>query len=706
MDVRRIGALLAVAALAGGCSKKEGGPRLGVPEAGAQDAGHDAGVADDATSFPDTGIGSRTLLIERIVPDHGPFTGGTRAVVRGNGFTADAVVTVGGRMVQPADTDLIDRNRLAIVVPAGEPGPADVSVVVDGVTATLPGGWTYDALAVDPDRGAVSGGTFVTLTGSGTAFAAGDRVFFGRSPCTDVTVVSETTITCRTPPMAAGTVDVKVVRAADGSEIVAEDAFTYFDSSDPFGGGLGGGPIRGSIHVTVLNAASGDPVPDAYVVVGEDLRTPYQGLTDLRGQITFSGPDLGGRQTIHVAKFCFEKTSVVAFDARDVTVFLVPWMDPMCGMGGMPPTGRGRQGARIEGELIWLGPNEYGPNPWANIPDPREDEEKVAYVYTTQYSVDLPNPDPSLGGARQRVTEVLPPVEERRLGYPYSIFARPAGLAVYALAGLENRRTGEFIPYVMGVARNVLAGPGETVRNVNIVMDIPLDHRLDVELSGLPSPGRTGPDRFRVSAFIDLGGEGVIVRYANPGAMAGGLDPLDVVRARTASRPFRFWAQPALHGALADGRYRVQAGWFTGDFDAQPYTWVLRTGVRDVSEPVRMEGFLGVPRATSPAYGERLPTDRVLRWSADGPPADLHVVVMVGGDGNPAWRHFTPGDVFEAPIPDLSSIPEITDISRGFLTWAVFRIKIPGFTFDTFSYAHLNDRYWSHAAVDFFVASF
>ena len=65
---------------------------------------------------------------------------------------------------------------------------------------------------------------------------------------------------------------------------------------------------------------------------------------------------------------------------------------------------------------------------------------------------------------------------------------------------------------------------------------------------------------------------------------------------------------------------------------------------------------------------------------------------------------FLPGNVREAPIPDLSGIPEITDIPSGFLTWGVFAVSIPGFDFDEFRYEYLSDRYWDAWAVDFFSA--
>ena len=692
------------ATLLGGC----GDPRLldappdlrarsGAPDAASMDAG-DAGQ-DASTAFPDTGIGATTLIVSRVVPEHGPFSGGNTALVRGAGFTEDSFVEVGGRLVQPAETVLIDANRLQITLPAGEPGPADVTVRVGARETTLPGGYTYDQLAVEPTQGPVSGGTVLDIQGSGTAFEEGDQVFIGGVACDALEIVSATRLSCRTPPSPVGTFDVELRRAVDGSAIVVEDGFTYFDSTDPFGGGLGGGPAEGSINISVIDAFTGLPVPDAYVVLGDDFETEHQGPTNVLGQVSFFGEDVIGDLTVHIAKHCYEKTSFVAFDAKDVTTFLTPWTDPMCGMGGgLPPAGRGVRGAFVSGELIFFGPNELGPNPWDNIPPPRDNEVKVAYVFTTQRCAgDSPscrNPDPSLGGAKHRVLET----DVGTRGYPYRIFARPASLAVYALAGVEHQITGEFTPYVMGVGRNVLAGPGDEVEGVEIIMNIPLDHTLDVRLEDIPQEARTGPDRFRVNADLDLGGEGFITRFINGEAM-------DTIRRRSgAEQTFRLFAQPALLGALEDGRYRIQAGWVTGDFDGDPSTEVVRTGVREVDREVVIGDFLGIPQAVTPDFGERIPEDRVLRWESDGPPADLHVVLMTGGDGNPAWRHFVPGDVYEAPVPDFSKIPELSDISSGFVTWVVFAVRIPGFDFDEFSYRFLNSRYWSAWAVDVFTA--
>jgi hypothetical protein len=695
-----VAALLALATTGAGCDRETG---IDVPDAQGTPDGGD--LPDRPQDFADSALTRGDFFIDRVVPSSGPFTGGNRVILRGNGFTRDTTVWFGPNMVQGADHELIDSRRLAVIVPAGEVGFVDViaqETEGGGARAELPMGYEYDSIVVDPTRGSIAGGTFVTINGSGTAFETGAEVIFGRGACTDVSVVSPTQITCRTPPGSEGFVDVTVRQGT--FEHVGRDAFQYYNTTDPFAGGLGGGPIAGSVNVTVIDAGTGLPVEGAFAILGESLATPNQGLTDALGQITFSASDLRGPQNLHVSKFCYERTSFVVFDASDVTIFLVPWQDPMCGMGmpmGMP--GRGRNGSFVEGHLVW--PADMMEMSWDNVPAVRDGWSRVAFVYTTRIDVEIQNPNPALGGGIQRVVESSFDGD----GYPFRIFARPGGFAVYALAGLEENSSGRFVPYVMGIARNILVGPGDTLSDVDIVMDIPLDHYVDVELGARPPAVRTGPDRYRVQAHVDLGGEGVIYRCVGPACED--TDPFtvgqeyDLLRRRDADRPFRFVGTPSLDRALRDGRYRIIAGWYTSEYDQPPYTRVVMSGVTAVDEVVTTPDFLGIPVAESPAYGERIPTDRILRWSAGGTPTpDLHVILMQGGDGNPAWRIFVRGDVTEAPIPDLSAIPDIDDISGGTLVWAIYAVKIPGFDFATFSYTHLNDRYWSHSAYDYFIA--
>jgi len=63
-------------------------------------------------------------------------------------------------------------------------------------------------LSVDPDHGPTAGGTAVTITGTG--FQTGAVPTFGVPQATNIVVVNSTTITCLTPPHAAGSVTVTV----------------------------------------------------------------------------------------------------------------------------------------------------------------------------------------------------------------------------------------------------------------------------------------------------------------------------------------------------------------------------------------------------------------------------------------------------------------------------------------------------------------
>lgn len=76
---------------------------------------------------------------------------------------------------------------------------------------------------VSPDNGPAAGGTAVTLTG--TNFTDVTGVTFGGDAATNVSVVSDTSITCDTPAHAAGAVSVLATNA-DGSN-TANSAYTY-----------------------------------------------------------------------------------------------------------------------------------------------------------------------------------------------------------------------------------------------------------------------------------------------------------------------------------------------------------------------------------------------------------------------------------------------------------------------------------------------
>jgi hypothetical protein len=656
----------------------------------------ESGAAGSSGEFPDTGINAKALTVTGIVPGSGPFAGGNAAVIRGSGFTDQALVFVDGRMVQPAATVLVDRNSLRVIMPAGRVGPADVEVRIGKEVAVREDAYEYSPLLIDPAFGSIAGGTSVSITLDGATFDEDVQIDFGDAPCTDLRVIAPHQVRCKTPPGRVGATDVRAHWPDDGTlpDFTAEEAFEYLDLTDTNQGGLSGDEIEGTLNVTVINPDAGLGVPNAFVLIGDDPAGKYQGRTDARGQITFSGEDLEGPVTVHVYAECMERVSIVAFDASNVTVHIA-MVDPSCAMqGDPPPPGRGTAGSLISGELIFPGSDEFAINAWDVVPPPRAGEVRVAYVFTTRAHAGSLNPSPAVNGTNARVLEEGSPLGVH--GHPYRIFARPAGLAVYALSGLERRDTGEFIPYVMGVARDVLTAPGAEATGVDIYMNIPLDRELQVAFSNLPDATPRGPTQFRVQAHIDLGGEGVIVRQVNGRA-------LDMLTGFTSGSPFRLFAQPALVGALADARYQLISGWYSGDReDLPPYTETRRAGVEPTADPYLIDDLLAIPVPTAPLPGARVPSDRVLRWEMADPQPDMYLIEILGGDGLPAWMQIVPGTQTESAIPDLSSIDGIEDIAAGIIPWAVRAIRIEDFDYDAFKYNLLSPRHWSYTSIDTF----
>ncbi|HJQ71510.1 MAG TPA: IPT/TIG domain-containing protein [Blastocatellia bacterium] len=84
--------------------------------------------------------------------------------------------------------------------------------------------------AVTPNTGPTSGGTAVTITGSG--FQSGASVTFGGTAATNVTVTNAAQITANTPARSAGSVNV-VVTNPDGQSGTLTNGFTYTQPPPP-----------------------------------------------------------------------------------------------------------------------------------------------------------------------------------------------------------------------------------------------------------------------------------------------------------------------------------------------------------------------------------------------------------------------------------------------------------------------------------------
>ena len=104
----------------------------------------------------------------------------------------------------------------------------DISNTNFTIAAALP---APTVTSIDPTSGPFSGGTSVTVTGTG--FVDGATVLFGGLGATSVTFNSSTSLTAVTPAQGSGTVSVTVFNP-DSQSGTLSSAFLYFNHSDPF----------------------------------------------------------------------------------------------------------------------------------------------------------------------------------------------------------------------------------------------------------------------------------------------------------------------------------------------------------------------------------------------------------------------------------------------------------------------------------------
>jgi len=165
--------------------------------------------------------------ISSVTPNNGTSAGGTPVTVAGTGFQTGATVAFGGASLTATTVNATSITGTTSVHAAGA-----VNVVVnnpDLQSATCTTCYTFTAAppptvsSVAPTNGSTSGGTSVTI--SGTGFQTSATVSFGGSPVSVVTL-TPTTITGTTSAHAAGAVSVLVTNP-DTQTGSCSACFTY-----------------------------------------------------------------------------------------------------------------------------------------------------------------------------------------------------------------------------------------------------------------------------------------------------------------------------------------------------------------------------------------------------------------------------------------------------------------------------------------------
>jgi len=182
-----------------------------------------------------TTVSGGAPVVTSLMPSSGPVTGGTSVDIVGTGLTGAAAVSFDG---VPATFTVLSGTAVRATSPAHAAGTVPVTVRTPAGTSA-PVTFTYVPVSLPPPApvvvlvapltGPVSGGTAVTITGTG--FAGATAVSFGGTAATTFSVDSDTTISATTPPHAEGLVSVSVT--TPGGTSTVPGLFTYLPLPSP-----------------------------------------------------------------------------------------------------------------------------------------------------------------------------------------------------------------------------------------------------------------------------------------------------------------------------------------------------------------------------------------------------------------------------------------------------------------------------------------
>jgi hypothetical protein len=195
-------------------------------------------------------------------------------------------------------------------------------------------------LGISVTIGPASGGTSVTLTGTG--FTGATAVHFGVTAAAGITVNSDTSITAVSPVAEAGTVDITVTSAGGTSATSPSDQFTFFaipvvSSLSPNSGPIGGGTpvtITGTNFTGATAVFFGD-MPAGFVVNDDTSITavsPGEGSPD-DVAVTVTSP--GGTSAMSAAdQFTYISSTTIPTSSTTSTTLSPCSATPVSGCQG------------------------------------------------------------------------------------------------------------------------------------------------------------------------------------------------------------------------------------------------------------------------------------------------------------------------------------------------------------------------------------
>lgn len=245
-----------------------------------------------------------------VQPATGPVGGGTSVLVYGQGFLGASAVTFGG--TPASQFTVVNDTLIDAVAPPHAAGPVQLWVTTVGGSSIAGYTYTYPQPTVSgftPASGAATGGTAVTITGTGFTGALGVR--FGGVLATGLTVQGDTQLAATTPAGTAGSNAIVTV-ITPGGQADASGRFAYMGAPtltalQPSTGPAGGGTavvISGSGFTGATAVSFGGTAAQSFTVNGDTQITaiaPAHAAGNAAVQVTTPGGVATGASFAYVA---------------------------------------------------------------------------------------------------------------------------------------------------------------------------------------------------------------------------------------------------------------------------------------------------------------------------------------------------------------------------------------------------------------------
>jgi hypothetical protein len=644
---------------------------LTVPARGAAPRISDV-AATGASTITLTGGAKWRIGLASATPNTGPAAGGTQVALVGSAIPAAIDLNV-GTFAATAVT-VASETSVQLTTPSGSGGAASAIWIRETADleneAILTNGFTFlEPLSigrVQPERGAIAGNTLVTVLGSG--FGDSMIVKFGQYNAKDLKFIDSHTITCRTPKGSVGVVDVRIERLTENDTLPG--GFSYFDPRS-ISGGLSGGPLVGTLNITVLDSTQGSygaPVAGAQVMLGLDPTTPFQGMTDQRGQITFSDPSLVKAETVTVIKDFYESATVTGVNAENLTVFIARTGGGEPGSGNPPP---GPPPSTIAGRVTGF----KSPRP---LVSGETLEARVFVAQTSLYS------GPPFGSPPDKSREKWRIVAD---GADYLVYTGAGLRAVYAVLGIARASNGSFTPIAMGIRRGITTSPDNPATGKDIILDMQLDLAVPITIdSPLTFEGPLGaePGFNKLYSWLELGAEGFV---PNPNNWNSGTAASTTISSASANLTFPSF--PRL-----DGSNFIFLNESSGA-DTYPVSYYFRRQPGDLTQGVTIGPMLPAPNITEPAMS----FNGTISWTiAPGPVPNLHNIQILRPTlfGNiTVWSMVLPGTETQVVVPQVAVDKLNREEQGNQLFVVIFSSRAPKFAYNQWTYDTLSGVSWS-----------